>query len=294
MRLMHDILELAQHSEKPRKSGLTMILDRGWTGVNTPYMEAYHPYVDLAKSTAQCLWVEESIVKRNIGKYRDYGVDVQIGGIPYEIAVLQGKQKEYIQRNKDVGANVIEVENHAADLSIKQMQDEVRRLKDAGFIVVGEIGAKWADHDKTRPTRDSVNVDMTVEQMEIMLEAGADHVYWEGMVVRALIGNKLDNLAGQKQVLQVVNAVGKERIIIEMWSARGHPNTPLWGWLISQFGPEVNLANINYDQVSSLESIRRGCSFDPAHPYLRWLAAGRPTKTWWEMPSPDYKVDLPG
>jgi phosphosulfolactate synthase len=293
-RLMHDVLELPKRAEKPRTKGLTMVLDRAWVNASSPLVEAYKDYIDLAKSTAQCLWVDEEIIRRNIRMYRDLGVDVQIGGIPYEIAVLQGKQKEYMKRAKELRTNVVEVESHAAGLSLQQMKNEVKRLKDEGFNVVGEVGAKWVDYDETRPDKNSVYVDKVISQMKELLAVGADHVYWEGMVVRALLGNRLENKAGQEQFLSVVAAVGAENIIFEMWSARGNPNSPLWAWLVSHLGPDVNLANINVQDISQLESIRRGCSFDPGHPFLRWLKADRPTRNWWEIESPDYAVDLPG
>ena len=294
MRLMHDILELAQRSEKPRKKGLTMIVDRAWIGANSALVAAYKDYIDLVKSTAQCLWVDEAIIRKNMSAYRALGIDVQIGGIPYEIAVLEGKQKEYMERAKALGSNVVEVESHAAGLSLEQMKFEVKRLKAEGFRVVGEVGAKWADHDDTRPSRDAIYVERVVEKMSELLEAGADHVYWEGMVVRALLGNRLENRCGQEQFLKVVEAVGADRIIFEMWTARGNPNTPLWGWLVQHLGPDVNLANIPLRDIALLESIRRGCSYDPAHPYVRWLRHGKPTPNWWQVESPDYNVDLPG
>jgi len=130
--------------------------------------------------------------------------------------------------------------------------------------------------------------------MQQLLEVGADHVIWEGMVVRALLGNHLENKQGQEQLFKVVEAVRQENIIFEMWSARGNPNSPLWGWLVQHFGPDVNLGNINIQDISMLETIRRGLSYDPAHPYIRWLSQGRPSANWWDMESPDYKVDLPG
>lgn len=294
LRMMHDVLELPQRSEKPRTKGLTMAVDRAWIGVNFPIVQAYKDYIDLVKSTAQCLWVDEKVIRKNISGYRDMGIDVQIGGIPYEIAVLQGKQKEYMARAKELGTNVVEVESHAAGLSLQAMKTEVQRLKKEGFKVVGEVGAKWLDYDETRPTKNSVYVDKVVQQMNGLLEAGADHVYWEGMVVRALLGNRLENKAGQEQFLQVVEQVGADHIIFEMWSARGNPNSPLWAWLVTHLGPDVNLANIHVEEISLLESVRRGCSFDPGHPFLRWLKAGRPTKNWWQVESPDYATDLPG
>ena len=293
-RLMHDILDLPQRSEKPRKKGMTMVIDIAWFGATSPLVAAYKDYIDCAKSTARCLWVDEDLIRQNIQIYRDWGIDVQIGGIPYEVAVLQGKQAQYMERARAVGTNVVEVESHAAGLSLQQMKNEVKSLKEEGFKVVGEVGAKWADLDETRPNRDAVHVDQVVKKMQELLEVGADHVIWEGMVVRALLGNRLENEKGQEQLFKVVEAVKAENIIFEMWSARGNPNSPLWGWLVQHFGPDVNLGNINVQDISMLETIRRGLSYDPAHPYIRWLSRGRPSPNWWDMESPDYKVDLPG
>jgi phosphosulfolactate synthase len=293
-RLMHDVLELPERAEKPRNKGLTMVIDIAWFGVSSPLVAAYKDYIDCVKSTARCLWVDEDLIRKNIKTYRDWGIDVQIGGIPYEIAVLQGKQMQYMERARALGTNIVEVESHAAGLSLKQMKDEVKSLKEEGFKVVGEVGAKWADLDETRPNRDAVHVEKVVEKMMQLLDAGADHVIWEGMVVRALLGNRLENKKGQEQLFKVVEAVKAENIIFEMWSARGNPNSPLWGWLVQHFGPDVNLGNINVADISLLETIRRGLSYDPAHPYIRWLSHGRPSPNWWDMESPDYKVDLPG
>jgi phosphosulfolactate synthase len=293
-RLMHDVLDLPQRAEKPRKKGLTMVIDIAWFGATSPLVAAYKDYVDCVKSTARCLWVDEDLIRKNIKIYRDWGIDVQIGGIPYEIAVLQGKQAQYMERARELGTNIVEVESHAAGLSLQQMKSEVKTLKGEGFKVVGEVGAKWADLDETRPNRDAVHVEKVVEKMLQLLDVGADHVIWEGMVVRALLGNRLENKKGQEQLFKVVEAVKQENIIFEMWSARGNPNSPLWGWLVQHFGPDVNLGNINVQDISMLETIRRGLSYDPAHPYIRWLSHNRPSPNWWDMESPDYKVDLPG
>ena len=294
IRLMHDVLDLPQRAEKPRKKGLTMVIDIAWFGATSSLVAAYRDYIDCVKSTARCLWVDEDLIRKNIKTYRDWGIDVQIGGIPYEIAVLQGKQAQYMQRARELGTNIVEVESHAAGLSLQQMKSEVKTLKGEGFKVVGEVGAKWADLDETRPNRDAVHVEKVVEKMLQLLDVGADHVIWEGMVVRALLGNQLENKQGQEQLFKVVEAVKQENIIFEMWSARGNPNSPLWGWLVQHFGPDVNLGNINVQDISMLETIRRGLSYDPAHPYIRWLSHNRPSPNWWDMESPDYKVDLPG
>lgn len=57
-----------------------MIIDRAWIGATSPLVAAYKDYIDCVKSTAQCLWVDEEIIRKNMKAYRDMGIDVQIGG----------------------------------------------------------------------------------------------------------------------------------------------------------------------------------------------------------------------
>jgi len=92
-----------------------------------------------------------------------------------------------MERARALGTNIVEVESHAAGLSLQQMKSEVKTLKGEGFKVVGEVGAKWANLDETRPNRDNVHVDQVIERMLQLLETGADNVIWEGMVVSALL-----------------------------------------------------------------------------------------------------------
>jgi phosphosulfolactate synthase len=291
-KFLHDVLELPERSQKPRKSGLTiLIVPPSSEGVPAP-VKALADYVDKVKFTVQCLWVEEDLMARNIKEYRDLGIDVQIGGVPYELAIVQGKQRQFLEKMKSLGVNMIEVESHAVGLSLDTMKAEVSRLKEIGFQVVGEVGAKWVEKDETREVQDRVLVDRVIHKMRALLDAGADYVYWEGMVVRSLIGNQLENKAGQKQLLEVAKTIGPERILFEIWDARSGGNSQLWGWLVNQFGPDVNIGNVAVTEIGRLECARRGCIYDPAHPYLRWLSEGRPTTAWWRIPSPDYSVDI--
>lgn len=269
-----------------------MIIDETSFGARNPELLAYREYIDLVKLTIPTVWIDDGAFRENVALYRQAGIDVQLGGVPYELAVALGRQDAFLKRMLELGSNIVEVENHTGELSMAAMKGEVRRLKDAGFKVVSEVGTKWVQYDDTRKTRGEVDVGAVVAKIHALLDAGSDHIYWEGMVVRALIGNRLENETGQAQLLDVMRQVPAERIILEMWSARGAPNTPLWAWLVHHLGPEVNIANVPSGQIMFLESIRRGCFYDPGHPYLRWLNAGKPTQHWWQMPLPDYKVDL--
>lgn len=134
-KFLHDILDLPTRSEKPRKKGLTMLaVSPTLENIPAP-LRLYSDYVDKIKYTVQCLWVDEEVMAKNIRAYRDLNIDVQIGGVPYEVAILQGKQKQFIDKVKSLGVNTIEIESHAAELSLEQMKDEVNRAKEQGFQV---------------------------------------------------------------------------------------------------------------------------------------------------------------
>lgn len=291
-KFLNDVVDVPQRPAKPRKVGLTMVIAPPSPEGPSATMRLWAEYVDCVKFTVQCLFVDEDVMMRNIRGYLDLDMDVQIGGVPYEIAIMQGKQQQYADKMKAIGANVIEVESHAAELSLEEMKTEIARLKGQGFKIVGEVGAKWVQMDDTRDVQDRIVVDKVIRKMQQLLGAGADHIYWEGMVVRALIGNQLENKVGQRQLVEVAEAIGLDKILFEVWDARHGGNSQFWAWLIHQFGPEINLANINPEEVPLLEAARRGCIYDPAHPYLRWLSRGKPTKHYWQMEMPDYDVDI--
>ena len=61
---------------------------------------------------------------------------------------------------------------------------------------------------------------------------------------------------------------------------------------MKEFGPNVNLANINPQDVKWMEWIRHGIIFEMDHPYMRWSADPSQAAHWWQIDGPDYNVDL--
>ncbi|UHQ98876.1 phosphosulfolactate synthase (plasmid) [Natrinema zhouii] len=148
--------------------------------------------------------------------------------------------------------------------------------------------------DETRYSLDRVKIEETIERFERFLDAGCEAIYWEGMVVRNLIGRDLAYREGQKALLEVAEAVGPENIVFEIWSSTMNSleYAKFWSWLVYQFGPSVNVGNVPPRRVPRLQSIRRGTTFDMNHAYIRWLREGKPTDEWWRMEVPPYDVGL--
>ena len=219
MQILRDVQDILDkdsgRTQKPRKTGITMVLVEDIANFGPKFIEPFQELVDRIK-ILDFLWHHDmSVVEKSVIAYRDMGIDVAPGGTHFEVAKAQGRMNEYLQLLKDLSINEIEIENHSGISTIDEMKDEVKFFKDHGFKVVGEIGRKWWWRDPTRPSRDSISVERTVTQAQQLIEAGADYVYWEGMIVRALIGPQLENRRGQKQLIEVANEVDPDKLVFQ-------------------------------------------------------------------------------
>lgn len=289
-----DFLETpgAERTEKPRESGQTMVMTRGF--MPEYILKGFSDYIDTIKLLERVLWAPDDVVREQIETYQEYDIDVQLGGLPAEIARLNNQQEEFMREIRNLGVEWIEYETHVDNPTDEEIAHEIGQLKDQGFRVVGEVGAKWIWNDPTRRDLDEIDVDRTIERIERFNDAGCEKVFWEGLIVRNLIGKQLDNKLGQKQLLEVAETVGHENLVFEMWgpglTQRECPR--FWAWLVYQFGPNVNVANVTPTGVLDLESVRRGMTWDMDHPYIRWLDQDKPTENWWKMEAPPYDLGL--
>jgi phosphosulfolactate synthase len=282
----------AGRTKKPRKTGITMILIEDVVNYGPKFVEPFQELVDRVK-LLDFLWHHDmSIVEKAVKAYREMDMMVAPGGTHFEIAKAQGNLNEYAKLLKVIGFNEVEIENHAGISTIEEMKDEVKFFKDQGFQVVGEVGKKWWWRDPTRLSRDLVSVEKTVELAQQFIEAGADYIYWEGMIVRGLIGPQLENEKGQKQLIEVAEQLDVEKLVFELWDTRNQSNRPLWAWLVRQFGPNVNVANIWPQEVKILEWIRHGIFFEMDHPYMKWAQDKAQSSKWWKVEAPNYDIDL--
>jgi phosphosulfolactate synthase len=277
---------MPERSKKPRTKGITMVIDP----VPSLVLDRYSEYIDIVKLLEATMWAPNDVIKEAIASYHKNGIIVQIGGLPFEIARAEGKEEEFLSEVKKLGLDIVEYETHALKPTVEQMRSDVETLRERGFRVVGEVGAKWPWKDDTRLSRDRINIQKTVDAFATVLDVGCEKAYWEGLIIGNLVGRHLENKEGQKALLEVANTIGPENIVFELWGPTMAPLQPaiIWSWLVYQFGPDVNIGNVYYDGLRALESVRRGTSFEMDHSYLRWLSERRPIKEWWRMKMPPY------
>lgn len=284
-------------SKKPRESGLTMVMDIGWpVSFVESMMQQFGDALDVVKIWDPHLRAPESEIRKKVAVYNSYGVKVQPGGIFLEIARIQGVEMKVMEKLAAMGFSVIEISDTATS-SRRDMQREsdiVRRARELGFTVFGEVGKKFAEVDATRTSEDTVKEEVTIDEMLALFEAGAKYVYWEGHLLRRVMGESAEELRakrdkGTQQVLRVAEAVGKDRIIFEVSPLRPLlSRRTLQFWLITLFGPEVNIGNARLDELGYLEALR--CGSHPVHgfgiagdyPWIRAIESKKPADyKWW-------------
>jgi len=288
-------IDVPQRSAKPRDRGLSMVMDQGWSVEFTAGMlDQFGEFLDIAKLWDPLLLAPVEVVRQKIKVYRDHDVHVQPGGLFLEIARKQGHGREVLKNLADLGCDTVEVSSTTSTRGdMAEEMEFVSYAKNLGFMVIGEVGRKFSDGDETRLTEDTLNIDITVSEFKSLLEAGASKVYWEGHLLREVMGETPESIkaragTGTAQVMEVARQVGVDNIMFEVSGLRPRLNRQwLQFWLVRLMGPEVNIANARIEEMANLEAIRRGnhpiFGFGGAgnYPWVRSLEEEDGNAEWW-------------
>jgi phosphosulfolactate synthase len=292
-------IELHQRGGKPRRQGITMVIDTGYNlAMVESVLELYGHLIDIVKLTELHLTSPLDVIRRKIALYRAAGVGVQPGGIVIELARLQRREHQVLDRLRDVGFDHIEVSSSSTSQREAEIEREfVGSVRKLGFTAIGEVGKKFATGDKTRKSATELDIAETVAEFRTLLGSGAAKVYWEGHVLRRIMGDTAADIVarypqGTDQVLAVVDQVGREHIIFEVSSMIPYVQRRAQQfWLVRLFGPEVNVGNVRLEEVQFLEHVRLGTwpvfGFGDLgdHPYMQALersGGARPNDAWWQ------------
>jgi phosphosulfolactate synthase len=241
-----DFLDLAERSVKPRRSGITHVLDRGMSPLALEsLLETAGDHIDLIKFGWGTAYVSRR-VRDKVTICRDAGVRLSPGGTLLEIAYRQGRLEHYLDWLRGLGIDHVEVSNGSLPIAAAEKRDLISRL--AGeFTVIAEVGSKGSQ---------PAVAERWVAEMLGDLAAGAVWVIAEGRE-SGTVG--LFDARGEvhaELVEAILHAVGVETAIFEA------PRRSQQAWLLRHVGPHVNLGNIQAEDVIALETLRRGLRFE--------------------------------
>jgi len=247
-----DFIDILPRSEKPRRQGLVMMLDKGLGLHFAQDMATAAQYIDIVKlGWATPRLFPEAFIRKKIRLYRDSGIMVGNGGTLLEIAFQQGKVEQFLGYCRKIGLELIEVSNGVVPISPADKTGIIGMACSMGFSVISEIGKKEPAEDRRLSLPDRV------AEARRDLDAGAQYVIIEAREGGRNLG-VYDESGGLKEDMAryLAEEIGIENIMFEA------PEKSQQAELILLFGRDVNLGNIRPEDVTSLETLRRGIRGD--------------------------------
>ncbi|MGH8982070.1 MAG: phosphosulfolactate synthase [Acidimicrobiales bacterium] len=242
-------LRLPPRERKPRRAGITMVVDGGVPlGTLRDIVASAGEFLDFVKfgwGTA----VVSAELGAKIDLLRANDVGFYFGGTLFEKHVLQDRFDEYRALCHEWGCSHVEVSNGSIEMSNLEKAGYVRKLAHE-FTVISEVGFKDANRsDLLSPRR-------WIEYAEEDLGAGASLVTLEA---RESGSSGICHADGQLRiglVEELVNELPVERLMFEA------PTSALQAHMVRRVGPNVNLGNVAPSAVISLETLRLGLRAD--------------------------------
>ncbi len=237
---------------KPRERGLTMVIDKGLgLGTTRDLLELAGPYMDLFKlAFGTTAFYSERLLRAKIEAAAQVGVTVYPGGTFLEVAVVQGKGREFIARAADLGFGAIEVSDGTIQMSAHTRYQLMELAQRHGMIVLTEVGKK---HPADRVPNSNIR-----QQLLADLEHGAWKVIVEGRESgKGVVIYRDDGSIDESEMENLAQAVDDPSRLI--WEA---PLKNQQQDLILRFGTNVNLGNVQVADALSLEALRVGLRGD--------------------------------
>lgn len=249
-------VDLPSRSAKPRRQGLTVVTDRAMSGHEIDgLIEVAGDLVDLAKftdHTGVAVRFQPDYFRRRNQRWQSAGIRTFPGGLPFELSVLHGKAESYVEMVAELGFSGVEISENLVDpMPRPARQALIRRARSLGLAVFTELGRKLPDHPLT--------FEEAWEMASGDLEAGAETISLDISDVKLL------RSTDPAPLHRILEEIGRDRIVFEAGPG-GFPDMAVW--LVHQFGPNVNLENVNPNEVVPLEAMRLGINRNEGFSYF--------------------------
>ena len=243
-------LTLPPRAAKPRRTGLTMVIDGGIPAAHfTDIVSSAAEYIDFVKfgwGTA----VVTSSLQAKIDVLQAHDIGFYVGGTLFEKYVLQGRFEDFRKFCAQYRCRHVEVSNGTIELSNAEKASYIRKLTD-DFSVVSEVGFKDPGRSEQLPPS------RWVEYIREDLDAGASLVTLEARESGRSGICRPDGTLRFGLIEDVLTSgISQGSLLFEA------PSTSLQTYFITRLGPDVNLGNVPAGGVIGLETLRLGLRAD--------------------------------
>ena len=248
-----NLSHLPERTERPRSSGLTMVMDKGISLKHAEdFADSYADYVDFVK-----LGFGTSVMSKNVKEkikiYQKAGIKTYLGGTLFEAFVARGKFDEYQKFIDSYGLDTAEVSDGSINIDHDNKCKFISTLA-KNFTVLSEVGSK-EEGIIIHPSK-------WTSMMKAELEAGSFKVIAEARESGTVGIFHKNGSAHSMLVTRITSKIKVEDIIWET------PQKSQQVYFINLFGANVNVGNISVDDVIPLETLRIGLRGDTFFNYL--------------------------
>ena len=246
--LAFDKLELPYRQAKPRTYGITMVLDKGVGLSQTEnFLDVSAEYCDVVKfGWATSRLISKKIIIEKVRLLRKNNIKVCLGGSFGELAYAKGMSEYLMDEAIDIGFDSFEVSDGIVDIAQSEKLKLIEMAVNKGFTVFSEQGKKDELEDR------HISVEQRIKASLDELNAGASKIIMEARESGTF--GIFDNKG--EVIPNIIEDLCKDIELNDiMFEA---PLVKQQEWLVSNFGPNINLGNVSLDDCMTLESVRRG------------------------------------
>jgi phosphosulfolactate synthase len=247
------LTQIPDRNEKPRASGITMIMDKGLSIEEAKnFLSIAHPHIDILKLGFGTSFVTPNL-KEKIEVYQAYDIPVYFGGTLFEAFLIRNQFNDYITLCKNYNINYMEVSDGSITIPHAEKCGYIEKLTKYG-TVLSEVGSKDAEH--------IIPPYKWIELMRSELEAGSSYVIAEAREAGNVGIYRGSGEVREGLVQEILTQIAGEKII---WEA---PQKAQQLYFLELLGCNANLGNIAPSEVIPLEAMRLGLRGDTFHLFL--------------------------
>jgi phosphosulfolactate synthase len=248
-----NISQIPDRNQKPRMSGLTMVMDKGLSVAEAKnFLSVSHPHVDIIKLGFGTAYVTPNLEEK-LEVYRSYGLPIYFGGTLFEAFLIRNQFEQFIEVCKNFKIDYMEVSDGSIDIPHAEKCGYIEKLTRYG-TVLSEVGSKDAAH--------IIPPYKWIELMRAELNAGSSYVIAEAREAGNVGIYRGSGEVREGLVQEILTQIPQEKII---WEA---PQKAQQLYFIELIGCNVNLGNIAPSEVIAMEAMRIGLRGDTFHLYL--------------------------
>lgn len=238
---------------KPRKSGITMVMDKGLSLQEAKnMMDVGLPHIDVIKLGFGTSYVTPNLTQK-IELYKSFGLPVYFGGTLFEAFLIRNQFEDFISVCRDYKIDWMEVSDGSITIPHSEKCGYIEKLTKHG-TVLSEVGSKDAAH--------IIPPYKWIELMKAELEAGSSYVIAEAREAGNVGIYRGSGEVREGLVQEILTQIPGDSII---WEA---PQKAQQLYFLELLGCNVNLGNIAPQEIIALETMRIGLRGDTFELYL--------------------------